>query len=172
VVIWLVGISGSGKTTIGREVYTLWKQKEAHTVFIDGDDIRKIFQTDREPKDYSLEGRFSNAKRIQHLCAFLDSQDINVVCAIQCLFDEVMKENRTLFSEYFQVFIDTRLETVRERDVKGLYKRALEGKESNVVGVHIPFPVPSESDLTIDTNPGAPPPQELARMTLSKSGIL
>lgn len=170
-VIWLVGLSGVGKTTVGHEVYRLWKPIAPNTVMVDGDIIRRIFQNDSEPKDYTVKGRRKNAERIVEICKWLDQQEINVICCILSIFEDVMKENRTLFREYFQVYLDAPLELLKERDTKGLYKKAEEGVEKNVVGVDIPLPDMKDSDLTIKMNHDTPEPSKLASNILLEAGV-
>ncbi len=170
-VIWIVGLSGSGKTTIGLELYRMWKAQEPNTVMVDGDDMRRLFGRDTAPADYTLERRRKNAERIVAICEWLDQQDINVVCCILCLFEDIMRENRARFSRYLQVHVDAPLDVLKQRDPKGLYARAMSGAEKNVVGLDIPFPVPPESDLTLFTGPGAPPPPALAHQIMQTAGI-
>ena len=79
-VVWLVGMSGSGKTTVGRLVYNAYKKIHPNTVFVDGDEIRALFKHDDLKKDYSVEQRRRNAERIYEICLWLDRQGINVVC--------------------------------------------------------------------------------------------
>ena len=171
-IIWLVGLSGSGKTTIGREMYRLWKPVAPNTVIVDGDDIRRILRHNTDPQDYTLLGRYDNARRIVEICSWLDKQGINVICCILCLFDDIMLNNRQHFSEYFQVFIDAPLKLLEERDPKGLYYRALRGEEKNVVGIDIPFPIPQNSDLILNMNNDFPSPEKLAEYILKKAGVL
>ena len=56
-VIWLTGLAGSGKTTVGRHLYALWKPRAPNTVLVDGDDVRRILGRDELDRDYTLEGR-------------------------------------------------------------------------------------------------------------------
>ncbi|NMH59635.1 adenylyl-sulfate kinase [Alteromonas ponticola] len=148
-VIWLVGLSGAGKTTIGRRLYHSMKTMHQHTVFIDGDEIRSIFRHDKGDNAYSLEGRKLNAERIQAMCAWLESQEINVVCCILSVFSEITQQNRQKFKQYFEVFVDTPLPLLIEQDNKGLYKSALKGEINNVVGVDIEYNPPCAPDLII-----------------------
>lgn len=149
-VIWLVGLSGSGKTTIGREIYKLWKPLAPNTVMVDGDDIRKFIGRDKEPQDYTVEGRLKLARQYAEICLWLDQQDINVICCTISNFEEVYEFNRKNYSSYFQVFLDAPIELLKERDPKGLYAKALACKEKNVVGVDIPYKPPLVSDYTVN----------------------
>jgi adenylylsulfate kinase-like enzyme len=151
-VIWLIGLSGSGKTTLGREIARQWKASAPNTVLVDGDEVRRIFRQDTQAADYSLAGRRLNAERIFELCAWLDAQDINVVCSILSVFPDLRQLNRERFQRYFEVYLNPPMQTLVERDTKGLYKRALGGEMKDMVGVDIPFPAPTAADLEIDTS--------------------
>ena len=151
-VIWLVGLSAAGKTTIGRRLYDIRKRRNAATVLVDGDEIRRIFKHDHHPDAYSVEGRRANAERIVELCAWLDGQGIDVVCCVLCIFPEVLSENRQRFSDYFEVFVDVPLEIAERRDAKGVYGPARRGESANVVGLDIPFPRPEGADMVIDNS--------------------
>src|SRR3990170_7153602 len=133
-VIWLIGLSGAGKTTIGRHVYELMKKEASNTVIVDGDEIRTIFKHDRGSDPYTIKERRRNADRICEICAWLERQDINVVCSILSIFEESRIWNRHTYSKYFEVYISVTLETLMKRDKKNLYAPALQGKIKNVVG--------------------------------------
>lgn len=147
-IIWIAGMSGSGKTTLGAEIMRILReQKIDNAVFIDGDNFRKFFSNDL---GYSLEDRKENERRIYQLCCYLDSQDIHVVCAVLSLFPEYEELNRKNFANYCEIFIDVPFSLlVNDRDYKGLYRDALLGKKTNVVGVDMKFDVPKQPDITI-----------------------
>lgn len=149
-IIWLVGLSGSGKSAIGSALYRQKKKDNPATVIIDGDEIRRIFGHDRNAKDYSVEGRRLNATRIRELCAWLDRQGIDVICCILSIFPEHLKGNRTLFTDYFEVYITAPFDDLVERNPKDLYRLAMDGKEQNVVGVDIEFVPPINPDMVIE----------------------
>ena len=150
-VIWLIGLSGAGKTTLAKKVVNESNMTGSKTILIDGDIIRKIFNNDL---GYSLDDRLKNAvQRICQLCKFLDDNGINVVCAILSIFPQSREWNRKkILKNYYEVFIDTPIEQLIERDVKGIYKKYREGKISNVAGMDIEFPIPENSDLIIKNN--------------------
>jgi adenylylsulfate kinase len=168
-VIWLIGLSGAGKTTIGKSVYREWKNREPNTVLVDGDEIREIFSQDNSGSDYSIAGRRKNAERIKQLCAWLDRQGINVVCNILLLFGDVSKWNRENLSGYLEVYVSTPLDVVKARDSKGLYSAAEKGKMKNVVGVDIPFPTPTSPDIIIDNSDSRIRHHDMAVQILSRA---
>lgn len=148
-VIWVIGMSGAGKTAIGREVYRLLKAKRPNVVFLDGDDVRQIMGDDL---GHTVEDRRANAWRISRLCRYLDGQGIDIVCAVLSIFHETQRWNRQHIPRYFEVYIRVPFETLVERDSKGLYRRAQAGEIENVVGVDIEFPPPASPDLVVDND--------------------
>ena len=146
-VLWLIGLSGTGKTTLAREIIAGVNKETKSTVLIDGDVVREIFGNDL---GYSMEDRLLNAQRICQLGKFLDDQGINVVCAILSIFPETREWNRENIENYYEVFIDTPIEILVERDSKGIYGKYSRGGISEVVGMDIRFPVPEKADLVIN----------------------
>ena len=90
-VIWLIGLAGVGKTSIGKALSAKLKESRSSTVFIDGDDVRQIMGGDL---GYALEDRRKNGWRICRLCNYLDQQGIDVVCATLSQFHEQQSWNR------------------------------------------------------------------------------
>ena len=156
-VVWLIGLSGAGKTTIGRHLYELWRSQAPNTVLVDGDEVRAIFGDDRNPADYTVEGRRRNNRRMAEICAWLDGQGINVICCTLSNFPERSIWNRETYSDYFEVYVTAPMEVLEARDTKGLYARARSGEMDSVVGVDIPFIPPERPDLTVDTSNGSDP---------------
>ena len=93
---------GSGKTSIGSELFDQLKKTHSNCVFIDGDDVRNIMMNDL---GHSIYDRKINANRIRNLCKHLDSQNINVICSILSLFEEDRAWNRANYQEYFEVYL-------------------------------------------------------------------
>ncbi len=148
-IIWLVGLSGAGKTTIANEIYNLWSQQSPAIVKVDGDIIRALTSHNTTAENYSVEGRRKNAEVIFNLCHWLDQQKINVICSTLCIFDDILIRNRETFQSYFEVFLDAPLDLVIARDVKGIYGPAIAGETKNVVGVDIEFPSPKTPDMIV-----------------------
>lgn len=149
-VIWLTGLSGAGKTTIGRCLHEIWKAKAPNTVLVDGDAVRGLVRFNADGDAYSTQGRHAVASRYCDVCAWLDSQDINVVCCTISFFEDLRARNRRDLSGYFEVLISAPLEVLRQRDTKNLYERALKGEIRNVVGVDLALDPPFAPDMIVD----------------------
>ncbi len=170
-VIWLIGLSGAGKTTIGRALHQRMKARAPNTVFIDGDEVRKLFGHDAGPDAYTTQGRRENAQRITRLCSWLDRQGVNVVCCILSIFPEDRSENSKIFSRYFEVYVSVPMAELERRDSKGLYAAARKGSEKNVVGVDIPFPEPARPDMVLENHGPGVDPEAFAYMILARAGL-
>ncbi len=145
-VVWIIGLSGCGKTTLAKEVVRLARELSQATVLLDGDEIRELFE---DNFDHSLEGRKANADRICRLSRFLEQQEVNVVCAILSLFPESRNWCRKNLINYYEVFIDTPIHELIQRDSKGLYQQFNEGNIRNVAGLDLEFKRPETPDLLI-----------------------
>jgi adenylylsulfate kinase len=146
-VIWIIGMSGSGKTTIGGRLAARLKKTHPNLVFLDGDILRDVWG---DWLGHDIAGRRVNAHRISHLCRVLDLQKIHIVAAVLSIFPEWQRWNRENFSRYFEVFLDVPMQVLQARDPKALYRRAFAGEIQNVVGVDIPFPRVEHPDLVLD----------------------
>lgn len=147
-VIWLIGISGSGKTTIGTQLFKIFQETKNNWVFLDGDNLREVWGGEL---GHSIADREINAKRISKLCHLLDKQNINVIASVLSIFPHWQDWNRENLSSYLEVYVKADIKTVANRDTKGLYEKAFKGNLENVVGVDIEFPEPSKADIVIDT---------------------
>ena len=145
--IWITGLSGAGKTTIGSEVFKLLKDKYNNTVFLDGDVIRDILGNDL---GHDIEDRKKNAVRISKMCEFLTKQNINVVCATMSLFKEIHDLNKLNIKYYYEIYIDVNIEELVKRDSKGLYAKALKGEIKNVIGIDLPYDKPANPCMIIN----------------------
>ena len=150
-VIWFTGLSGSGKTTLAKYMHEHIKLLYKNTVYLDGDLIRKCFSMENE-SDYTYEGRKRNAKRIHELSLILDKQKINVICAIQLIFNDIRALNMKVFSNYQEIHITCSVQTLIERDTKNLYKSYKQDKAKNIVGIDIPYPKPCNYSYEINSD--------------------
>jgi cytidine diphosphoramidate kinase len=149
VVIWITGISASGKSTLGKYFFKKFKKQKRNTVFFDGDEFRKIFHNDIK---YTLRDRDVNAIRLTSLVKYVSDQKTNLIVSANITSQRFRDWCRKNIKNYFEIFIDTPIEVLRKRDYKKLYKNAFSGKIKNVVGVDIKFIKPKKPDLTIDNS--------------------
>lgn len=151
-IIWLTGLSGAGKTTIGEEIHKVWKKEEPNTVLVDGDAVRSLIRFNKDVDAYSLEGRHEAASRYCEICDWLDKENINVVCCTISFYNDLRKRNREHFKDYFEVFVSVPMDVLIKRDTKNLYRPALRGEIKNVVGVDLLLDEPDSPDMTIDNS--------------------
>ena len=143
-VVWIIGKSGSGKTFLAQNLVKELKKKYKKVLRVDGDVFRKKFSKDL---GYSLADRKKNSKRIQNYCRKYELKNYIVICSILSIFQKHQKENRKIFKNYFQVYVDVKTNTLKKRNSKKIYSY-----NSNVVGADIKFPTPYKSDLKIKNN--------------------
>lgn len=148
-VVWIIGLSGAGKTTLAKRVVSGVRVRGRTVVLLDGDEIRDVFGNDLT---HDLKGRFQNAQRICRLCALLESQGVDVVCAILSIFPESREWCRRNLQNYYEVFIDTPLDVLQKRDPKGIYRKYERGEISDVAGLDLDFVPPKDPDLLITNN--------------------
>ena len=111
-VIWITGLSGSGKTTIGKRVYKYIKTKYINTVFLDGDIIRKALNYHF---GYTLEDRHASAIQIHGICNMLEKENLIVICSTISLFHDIHKMNRNNFNQYIEIYLDCKMNTLKTR---------------------------------------------------------
>jgi adenylylsulfate kinase len=148
-VIWVCGLSGAGKTTLCNTLYRLLKDHVPELVLLEGEEVRAAFSNDL---GYTEQNRVVLFKRFQNIVKLLSDQNLVVIVAVLYCNPELLKWNRDNMRDYFEVYLEASLDTVRNRDVKGLYAGASSGEIANVVGVDIPWNAPESPDLIINTD--------------------
>ncbi len=145
-ITWIVGLAGSGKSTLGRAVVDRLRRDGRTVVLLDGDAVRTVFGNDL---GHGLADRMRNGSRIAGLCRLLEDQGVEVVACVLAIDPERLAQNRREFGRYAEVFLDVPWEVLEARDQKGLYSGARAGRIQDVVGVDIPFPRPAAPDLVL-----------------------
>lgn len=163
---WITGLSGAGKTTIGKRLYQYILQKKSNVVFLDGDILREVYQAG----DYTLEGRRKLAYQHGRLCRMLNQQGIDVVICVIAMFDECREWNRNEISDYREIYLKVPIEELIHRDQKQLYSRALRNEVENVMGINMDFEEPKTPDVVIE-NYGKNNPDKVLRMIVEKMSI-
>ena len=147
-IIWFTGLSGSGKSTLANALEVKLFELNYHTYLLDGDNIRHGINSDLGFDDNS---RVENIRRIGEISKlFLDSGTI-VLTAFISPFKEDREQVRKLVEadEFIEVFVDTPLEICEQRDPKGLYKQARDGKIPHFTGINSPYEIPENPELHI-----------------------
>ncbi len=146
-VIWLTGLSGSGKSTIAEGVMEYLSKNGTKAEHLDGDVVRKMFpQT-----GFSKEERDNHIRRVGYLAAMLEKHDVTVVASFISPYREARDFVRSLCSNFMEIHISTPLEVCEKRDPKGLYAKARKGEIKEFTGIDDPYEEPSRPELTIDT---------------------
>ena len=145
-VIWVIGLAGSGKSTISKILYNSFVQSNLPTVLLDGDEIREIFGNDL---GHDASDRLKNASRIRELCNLLDKNNINVICAILSISEDDRNWCRMNLTLYKEIFIDVPISLIEERGYRDLYLKYNKGLIINVVGKDIEFDKPTKPDFII-----------------------
>jgi bifunctional enzyme CysN/CysC len=166
-VLWFTGLSGSGKSTIANEVEIGLKRMNRHTFLLDGDNIRHGLNKDLGFTDAD---RVENIRRIGEVAKLMADAGLIVLTAFISPFRAERQMVRDMLpdSEFVEIFVDTPLEVAEDRDVKGLYKKAREGKLKNFTGIDSPYEAPERPDIVVNTV--AMTPAEAAQYIISAIG--
>ena len=149
-VLWIIGMTGAGKSTLANIVYADLKNTHPESVLLDGDSLRSAMGNDL---GYSIADRHIQAVRLSRLSLMLAEQKIHVIAPCISIFKDIQEWNRAHIPGYFEVYLKVSFQVLKEqRDIKGLYQKALQGLESHVVGVDIDFPEPVSPDMVIDND--------------------
>ena len=148
-VVWLTGLSGSGKTTIALQLEKELFKLGFLVQILDGDNIRMGLNKDL---GFSPEDRKENIRRISETAKlFADSGKIVLTAFISPYLDDRDKAKALIGKDFVEIFVDTSIKECIKRDPKGLYKKAHNGEILDFTGVSAPYECPTSPDLTIDT---------------------
>src|SRR5919106_1297288 len=138
-VIWLTGLSGSGKTTIAHMVEDKLLQAGVPVEILDGDVARENLS---KGLGFSKEDRDTNIRRIAFVAHLLQRNGVFVITAAISPYRSVREEARSMAKDFVEVFADAPLEVCEERDVKGLYQKARAGEIKGFTGIDDPYEPP------------------------------
>ena len=140
-IIWIIGLSGSGKTKLSRE---LFKSKiiSSNFISIDGDEFRRNISKDL---GYSYRDRKKNAERISRFAAYLSKKNINIIVSVLSNYPKWLDWNKNNIKNYYQVYLKVDRQKLFSRNKKKLYL----SKKINVVGKDIKFNEPKNNNLTL-----------------------
>ncbi|WP_341712812.1 sulfate adenylyltransferase subunit CysN [Erythrobacter sp.] len=149
-VLWFTGLSGSGKSTIANEVEKKLAIMNRHTFLLDGDNVRHGLNKDL---GFTESDRIENIRRIGEVCKLMTDAGLIVLTAFISPFRADRRLVRDMIGdgEFIEIHVDTPLEVAEARDVKGLYKKAREGKLKNFTGIDSPYEAPENPEIRVNT---------------------
>jgi adenylyl-sulfate kinase len=147
--LWFTGLSGAGKTTLARKVEDILRQRGMKVELLDGDVVRQNLS---KGLGFSKEDRDTNIKRIGFVCKLLTRNGVVAIASAISPYREVRDFVRQDVGAFVEVYVKCPLETLVERDVKGLYKKALAGEIANFTGVSDPYEEPLHPEVLVDSS--------------------
>lgn len=150
-VLWLSGLSGSGKSAIANALEQILHSKGYKTYILDGDNIRWGLNSDLT---FSKNDRNENIRRVAEVAKlFVDSGTI-VITSFISPYDSNRQQAKDIIgdNDYIEIYVDTDIETCERRDVKGLYKKAKEGKIKDFTGINDIYDIPKNPHIIVDGN--------------------
>ena len=149
--IWLTGLSASGKSTIASKLEMMLIDLGFSTYILDGDNVRKGLNKDLS---FSDNDRIENIRRIGEVSSLMVDAGLIVISAFISPFQNDRKMVKEMFNkdEFFEVFVDAPLELCEKRDPKGIYKKARKGEIKDFTGIDSPYEVPTKPDIHIKTD--------------------
>ncbi len=152
-VLWMTGLSGAGKTTIALLLEEELKARGCKFERLDGDVVRESLTRDL---GFSKEDRDKNIERVSFVAKLLSRNGVGCVCSFISPYQAVRDMVRAGTTNFIEVFIDAPLNVVIDRDVKGMYKKAIAGEIPNFTGISDPFEAPANPEIHIHTDQETP----------------
>jgi adenylyl-sulfate kinase len=148
-VLWMTGLSGAGKTTVALELLDQLAERGLRLERLDGDVVRESLTKDL---GFTAEDRRKNIERVTFVAKLLSRNGVGCLCSFISPYQSVRDHVRENTTNFLEVFIDAPLEVVIDRDVKGMYKKAIAGEIPNFTGISDPFEAPENPDIHVRTD--------------------
>jgi adenylyl-sulfate kinase len=146
--LWFTGLSGSGKSTLAESVEETLLERGMNVEVLDGDVVRTNLS---KGLGFSKEDRDINIRRIGFVCNLLTRNGAVAIAAAISPYQSIRDENRKLIGRFVEVYVECDLDTLVERDVKGLYKKALAGEIKGFTGVDDPYEAPENPEIVVNS---------------------
>lgn len=146
-VIFLTGLSGSGKTTIAKALVEKYKKKGVVPVLLDGDEIRKVIHQ----TGFDEESRKKHNLNVGYMASLLESQGNVVIVSLISPYIDTRNEIRTMCKKFIEVHVCTDIKVCIQRDPKGLYAKAIAGEIKDFTGISAPYYAPENPEVLLDT---------------------
>lgn len=146
--LWFTGLSGAGKSTLARKVEEILLERGMNVEVLDGDEIRENLSKDLT---FSKEDRDTNIRRIGFVAKLLARNGAVAITAAISPYRALRREMRANIERFVEVFVECPIEVLTERDVKGLYKKALAGEIQHFTGISDPYEEPEDAEVVVHT---------------------
>ncbi len=162
--VWFTGLSGAGKSTVSNIIEAELKKRELRVEVLDGDVIRTHLS---KGLGFSKADRDTNIRRIGWVCEVLSRNGVVAIAAAISPYREIRDEVRGKVGRFVEVYMECPVPILADRDVKGLYKKALAGEIKNFTGVDDPYEPPIKPEVVCHTD-GRETPQQSAAKVICK----
>jgi adenylyl-sulfate kinase len=168
--LWFTGMSGAGKSTISRQLELRLRERGARVEVLDGDVVRTHLS---KGLGFSKEDRDENIRRIGFVCELLSRNGVIAIAAAISPYRAVRDEVRARIPNFVEVYVECPVDVLAERDVKGLYKRALAGEIAHFTGISDPYEAPLSPEVTVNSSQETPEQSvEKIWATLERLGLV
>jgi len=147
--LWMTGLSGAGKTTIANLLAEKLIRRGEKVEIMDGDVVRTNLS---KGLGFSKEDRETNLMRIGFVCRLLSRNGAIAIAAAISPYDYIRKNLRKEDENFIEVYVNAPIEKCIERDVKGLYKKALAGEIKQFTGIDDPYEAPEDAEIEVHTD--------------------
>jgi adenylyl-sulfate kinase len=147
--LWMTGLSGAGKTTVALALEKELKARNLRIERLDGDVVREGLTRDL---GFSKEDRDKNIERVTFVTKLLSRNGVGVIAAFISPYREARQKIRQETTNFIEVFVDAPLQTCIDRDVKGMYAKAIAGEIKNFTGISDPYEAPENPEITLRTD--------------------
>jgi adenylyl-sulfate kinase len=147
--LWFTGLSGAGKTALAKALEPVLKERGLKVERLDGDIIRQCLTKDL---GFSKEDRDTNIERVTFVAKLLTRNGVAVLCSFISPYIARREKSRAEIGEFVECYIECPLEVLIERDVKGLYKKALAGEIASFTGISDPYEAPPNPEIVVNSS--------------------
>jgi adenylylsulfate kinase len=147
--LWFTGLPSSGKSAVADRVAEILKEKGLKVERLDGDIVRKSLTGDL---GFSKEDRDENIRRVTFVAKLLTRNGVAVLTSFISPYREIRAESRKEIGNFIEVYVKCPLEVCIERDVRGMYKKALKGEIKEFTGVSDPYEEPLNPEILLETD--------------------
>jgi len=147
--LWFTGLPCSGKTTLADAVAERLRQRGLKVERLDGDIVRRTLSRDL---GFSREDREENIRRVAFVAKLLTRNGVVVLTSFVSPYRKMREEARKEIGDFVEVYVKCPLEVCMQRDVKGMYKKALVGEIKNFTGISDPYEEPLNPEIVVETD--------------------